>query len=84
MHAKDKMWKKENNKMQSHTNHMEHRKNKIQSHKNHMKHTISYGKHLREKNQLEGEDALLSFVPKSNNVSRKDKVVSMELLETCD
>jgi hypothetical protein len=66
MHEIDKMWKIENNKIQSHTIH------KINT-------NIFSGKPLREKTQLEGEVALLSFLWYGNNASTKEKALSMEL-----
>jgi hypothetical protein len=44
---------------------------------------IFYGKPLREKNQLEGEPTLLSFLWYKNNASIKEKVISIELIEIC-
>jgi hypothetical protein len=64
------MWKIENNKVQSH-NHPQDNTN------------IFFGKPLREKSQLGGETALLSFLSYGNNASTKKKELSMELPETC-
>ena len=68
MHEIDKMWKIENNETQSHTIHMTTQ--------------IFYEKPLREKIQLEGDVALLSFLWYGNNVSTKENALSMELPET--
>jgi hypothetical protein len=68
MHEIDKIRKIEKSKIQSHTIH------KITS-------TCS-GKPLREKTQLEGEAALLSFLWHGNNASTKEKALSIELPET--
>jgi hypothetical protein len=56
---------------------------KIQSHHPQGNTKISSWKPLWEKNQLEGEAALLSFLWYGNNASTKENALSMELPETC-
>jgi len=69
MHEIDKMCKIENNKKIAH-----HPQNNT---------NILYGKPLWEKSHLQGEVTLLSFLRYGNNVSKKEKTLSMELPETC-
>jgi hypothetical protein len=71
MHEIDKMHKIENIKVKSHTIHK-------------IKKNIFSRKPLREKTQLEGESALISFLWYENNANTREKALSMELLETCD
>lgn len=69
MHVIDKMQKIENSKIQSYTNHNDH--------------SICFGKSLQEKNELESEAALLSFLCSGKSAITKEKTLSMELPETC-
>jgi hypothetical protein len=65
MHEIDKMEKIENNKMQSHHAQINTR--------------YDLGNPIREKTQLEGEVALLSFLWYRNDASTKKKALSLEL-----
>jgi hypothetical protein len=69
MYEIDKMWKIENNKIQSHHPQI----NKI----------CDLGNPIREKTHLEGKVALLSFLWYRNDASTKKETLSVEFPLTC-